>query len=90
MLRISSRPPGQRMGDPAAVADSTTSSRVSSRHGANARRCRVNDHEDLRPVGPEPAQEHPKATVQIREPWPFHRALQHGELLPKSVIFERQ
>ena len=48
------------------------------------------DHEDLRPVGPESAQEHPKATVQIREPWPFHRALEHGELLPKSEILERQ
>ena len=48
------------------------------------------DHEDLRPVGPESAQEHPKATVQIRELWPFHRALEHGELLPKSEILERQ
>ncbi len=45
---------------------------------------------DLRSVGPEPAQEHPKATVQIREPWLFHRALEHGELLPKSEILERQ
>ena len=48
------------------------------------------DHEDLRPVGPEYAQEHPKATCQIQELWPFHRAFLHGELLPKSEILKRR
>jgi len=67
---------------PAHVAEAGT---VSTHYGVG-----FNNHEDLHPVGPEPAQEHPKATVQIRQARPFDRALEHGELLPKSEILERE
>ena len=36
------------------------------------------------PVSPDSAQQHPKPAVDIREPRPFHRTTEDGELLPKS------
>ena len=35
-------------------------------------------------------QQYPKLAVDIREPRPFHRTGEHGELLPKSDILESQ
>ena len=35
-------------------------------------------------------QQHPKLAVDIREPRPFHRTAEHGELLAKSDILESQ
>ena len=53
-------------------------------------RLRFHDDEDALPVGPDSAQQHPKLAVDIREPRPFHRTAEHGELLPKSDILESQ
>ncbi len=33
-------------------------------------------------------EQHPKPAVDLREPRPFHRTAEHGELLPKSDILE--
>ena len=53
-------------------------------------RLRFHDDEDTLPVSPDSAQQHPKLAVDIREPWPFHRTTEDGELLPKSDILESQ
>jgi len=53
-------------------------------------RLRFHDHEDPIPVSPDSTQQHPETTVQIREPRPFHRATEDGELLPKREILECQ
>ena len=46
--------------------------------------------QDALPVSPDSAQQHPKPAVDIREPRPFHRTAEDGELLPKSDILESQ
>ncbi len=53
-------------------------------------RLRFHDDEDALPVSPDSAQQHPKPTVDIREPRPFHRTTEDGELLAKSDILESQ
>ena len=53
-------------------------------------RLRFHDDEDALPVSPDSAQQHPKLAVDIREPRPFHRTAEDGELLPKSDILESQ
>ena len=53
-------------------------------------RLRFHDDEDALPVGPDSAQQHPEPAVDIREPRPFHRTVEDGELLPKSEILESQ
>ena len=53
-------------------------------------RLRFHDDEDALPVSPDSAQQHPKPAVDLREPRPFHRTAEDGELLPKSDILESQ
>ena len=50
----------------------------------------LHEDEDVVPVRPDSSQKHPKATVQIRKPRPFHRTLEDGELLAQSEILKRQ
>ena len=53
-------------------------------------RLRFHNDEDALPVSPDPAQQHPKPAVDLREPRPFHRTAENGELLPKSDILKSQ
>ena len=90
MLRISSRNsgatpgrPGPRRPLPCPIASEAGAVPPDDRLG-------FHDDEDPIPISPDSAQEHPETAVHIREPWPFRRTMEHGELLSKGEILKCQ
>ena len=49
---------------------------------------KVRQSHTARVYGRDNPQQHPKLAVDIREPRPFHRTTEDGELLPESDILE--
>ena len=50
----------------------------------------LHDDEDLVPIGPDSAPQHPETAVPLREARPFHRLMEGDELLPQGQVLEGQ
>ena len=88
-----SRPVGPAAGEadhPSFVAGTATANRPSIPGDASGARCRLDDEERVAPCGKPSTDENPEPAVAVTEPWAWHPALQHDQLLTQAQILDDQ